>query len=736
MGARLQRFAGVIRQLFPRDSWLQRLAQEGLSLGVRPGRVSAGRPLEPHGSPEVLSAIRQEVVALWRKRAIERVPVNELDKPAVYSRLIVVPKAGGKLRPCLNLRRLNQFVPNETFKMEGMNTVQQLIRPNCWMASLDIRVAYLHVAIHRISVDLLRFVCDGQHWRCRAMIFGASVAPRIFTRLMKALIAPLRDEGIAVGQLHRRLSLTRRVGSGMPPSVLAAESVAGVIRLVDQLREIRTDSNASDQVPGIRDRLSGNDIHTAEREAHQAAAGQRRSPESPVASYEAATGELGRLDRFDTTSSADDAILSRGIVQHLRQAAHNSTPWDTTLELNEAARTDAAWWSRFQDHWNGSCIILCKPTVTIVSDASDFGWGAAIIREDSYRNPKSATTIAETHGSFRPIEIRSWHINEKELRAILLAALCTETPERQRDRDTLGQHDGSSVRDESRRTLATPQSSGTDDMVVSDSESLAPAGLVHSRIEQLDRGLSLETGIRPLRLVDLAPGVPSGIGGVRPLGQGEDRSVRDGTNEQVSQVRVAIPELQCVEDRRILVQMEPGTGLDVGVPTRGHGRQGALEGDRRTSQDDLDLAVQPEGPMVVDSPSQIEAIELEPEDDPGSEPGVQPGGGQPPQPQPVRDEAVEDMGPGARRIGELRPDLPAGVVRTMSRGWARTTARVADRNWDLWISWCRDHQLDLERAPFDLIEANLLGFLDDYASRRNVSSATIAGIRSTFRRIT
>jgi len=317
-----------------------------------------------------------------------------------------------------------------------------------------------------------------------------------------------------------------------------------------------------------------------------------------------------------------------------------------------------------------------------------------------------------------------------------LGARCTETPERQRDRDTLGQHDGSSIRDESRRTLATPQSSGTDDMVVSDSESLAPAGLVHSRIEQLDRGLSLETGIRPLRLVDLAPGVPSGIGGVRPLRQGEDRSVGDGTNEQVSQVRVTIPELQCVEDRRILVQMEPGTGLDVGVPTRGHGRQGALEGDRRTSQDDLDLAVQPESPMVVDSPSQIEAIELEPEDDPGSEPGVQPGGGQPPQPQPVRDEAVEDMGPGARRIGELRPDLPAGVVRTMSRGWARTTARVADRNWDLWISWCRDHQLDLERAPFDLIEANLLGFLDDYASRRNVSSATIAGIRSTFRRIT
>ena len=196
MGARLQRFAGVIRQLFPRDSWLQRLAQEGLSLGVRPGRVSAGRPLEPHGSPEVLSAIRQEVVALWQKRAIERVPVNELDKPAVYSRLIVVPKAGGKLRPCLNLRRLNQFVPNETFKMEGMNTVQQLIRPNCWMASLDIRDAYLHVAIHRNSVDLLRFVCDGQHWRCRAMIFGASVAPRIFTRLMKTLIAPLRDEGM------------------------------------------------------------------------------------------------------------------------------------------------------------------------------------------------------------------------------------------------------------------------------------------------------------------------------------------------------------------------------------------------------------------------------------------------------------------------------------------------------------------------------------------------------------
>ena len=111
-----------------------------------------------------------------------------------------------------------------------------------------------------------------------------------------------------------------------------------------------------------------------------------------------------------------------------------------------------------------------------------------------------------------------------------LGALCTETPERQRDRDTLGQHDGSSIRDESRRTLATPQSSGTDDMVVSDSESLAPAGLVHSRIEQLDRGLSVETGIRPLRLIDLAPRVPSGIGGVRPLGQGEDLFATERTS--------------------------------------------------------------------------------------------------------------------------------------------------------------------------------------------------------------
>ncbi len=57
-----------------------------------------------------------EVRSLLRKMAIEE--VRDIGSPGFYSRLFVVPKKNGKLRPILDLSALNAYIPVDHFKME------------------------------------------------------------------------------------------------------------------------------------------------------------------------------------------------------------------------------------------------------------------------------------------------------------------------------------------------------------------------------------------------------------------------------------------------------------------------------------------------------------------------------------------------------------------------------------------------------------------------------------------
>ena len=59
------------------------------------------------------------------KGAIQEVSENE---DGFYSRLFLVPKKDGQMRPVINLRPLNQFLVHNHFKMEGMHVVRDLYR--------------------------------------------------------------------------------------------------------------------------------------------------------------------------------------------------------------------------------------------------------------------------------------------------------------------------------------------------------------------------------------------------------------------------------------------------------------------------------------------------------------------------------------------------------------------------------------------------------------------------------
>jgi hypothetical protein len=138
-----------------------------------------------------LEIIESEISALLEKRAIE-----ETQEIGFISSIFTIPKKSGGFRPVINLKALNNFTVYNHFKMEGLPTVKSIIQAKDWLAKIDFTDAYLTVPMHQSHRRFLQFTWKGEIYQFTCLTFGLSSAPRIFTKLLKPVVAFLRKKGI------------------------------------------------------------------------------------------------------------------------------------------------------------------------------------------------------------------------------------------------------------------------------------------------------------------------------------------------------------------------------------------------------------------------------------------------------------------------------------------------------------------------------------------------------------
>ncbi|XP_068209145.1 uncharacterized protein [Palaemon carinicauda] len=80
--------------------------------------------------------------------------------------------------------------------METPRSVLLAVRRNDWLFSLDLKDAYLQVPIHPQSRHLLRICWEQEVWQFKALCFGLTTAPQVFTRLMAPVGAAFHKRGI------------------------------------------------------------------------------------------------------------------------------------------------------------------------------------------------------------------------------------------------------------------------------------------------------------------------------------------------------------------------------------------------------------------------------------------------------------------------------------------------------------------------------------------------------------
>ena len=308
----------------------------------------------------------------------------------------------------LNLKTLNKDVEYHHFKIETLRNALDLVRKNCFFCSLDLKDAYFSVHVTEASQEFLKFSWRSQLYAFTAFPNGLACCPRLFTKLLKPVMAHLHmlgfvstifiDDTLLMGDseeecvqnVKQSLALFQKLGFVVHPekSVLVPSHKITYLGFVidSQCMTVTPTLERKQKILERCSRLLKEGSSTI-RELAQLI-GQ------VVASFQGV--KFGPLWYRN---------MEHDKVNALRQSKGN---YDAVVFFSEEAKAEMQWW---RDN-----IMLCyndvdadrgDPDLVIFTDASLTGWGCSC-------------EIGKTGGHWDHVEAQN-NINVLELKAALLA---------------------------------------------------------------------------------------------------------------------------------------------------------------------------------------------------------------------------------------------------------------------------------------------------------------------------
>ena len=139
-----------------------------------------------------MNIIDEEIEKLLKKGVITK---GDEKHAKFVSGIFTRPKKDGSMRFILNLKYLNKYMEYNHFKMESINHVFNVIRPNAYMASVDLKDDFFSISICIEDQKYLFFRHRGIFYKFTCMPNGYGPAMRAFTKILKVPYACLRRIG-------------------------------------------------------------------------------------------------------------------------------------------------------------------------------------------------------------------------------------------------------------------------------------------------------------------------------------------------------------------------------------------------------------------------------------------------------------------------------------------------------------------------------------------------------------
>ena len=373
IAGRLSKFSGAWSEIGA-DPWVMRIVQWGYKIPfvtLPPLRFQGQETTYPKGSLK-WSSLNQSVQELRNKGAIEPAPLS----PGFYSRLFLVRKATGGWRPIIDLSSLNVFVHCPSFTMETPRSILRALHQGQWLTSLDLKDAYFHIGIHPADRRYLRFCHNGTSWQFTVLPFGLSTSPRVFTKILKPVLA--------YAHLHRvKLHMYLDDWLLNPGTRQEAHEQTSWLRSLCQKLGLVINLEKSDLIPSQVSTYLGIELDTSVGLARPSlkrltnwlsvAEGFTAQQSPPAVQWLQVLGHLVSLEKLVPYGR----IRIRPIQWQLRLQWNQSKERSSKLiPLDLQSRLAILWWTNRENLRRGVPVGTIDVECYLYTDSSTQGWGA------------------------------------------------------------------------------------------------------------------------------------------------------------------------------------------------------------------------------------------------------------------------------------------------------------------------------------------------------------------------
>ena len=373
VGGRLLLYAKEWHTIKP-DIWVESVVTKGYKI-----EFTATPPIRKmvYKTPLPINKVQrdtllEEVKALLLKKAIY--PIFPPFEEGFWSTFFLAPKKTGDWRPILNLKPLNKYIKPKRFRMESLAIVLKAPIRGRWATSIDLKDAYLHIPINQDHQRWLRFHIKDQAYAFRCLPFGLSTAPRVFTRVVKAVGAFLRRQGVQIHfYLDDWLITSQSLVMAHRHTDLVLRTLARLGFIVN-LKKSHLQPTQSPIFLGARLDLLGRVYPSQERICNliECARIFNQAEYAPAAAWLKLLGLMASMVELVPWCRFRMRPIQLHLLYHYRPNLH---PLSKPVPLSHIVHQELDWWEMENNLLVGRVFPVPPPQLVVTMDASKKGWG-------------------------------------------------------------------------------------------------------------------------------------------------------------------------------------------------------------------------------------------------------------------------------------------------------------------------------------------------------------------------
>ncbi|UYV82085.1 K02A2.6-like [Cordylochernes scorpioides] len=169
--------------------------------GLGHAKINYKISLQPDAKPYALCTLRRVPIPLMKqvKEQLEEMTrlgvIESVEEPTEWcAGMVAVSKPGGKIRICVDLTKLNQYIRRENYPLPATEHILGQLGNACYFSKLDANSGFWQFGLAKESQKLTTFITPFGRFFFKRIPFGITSAPEIFQRKMTQLLGNI--EGV------------------------------------------------------------------------------------------------------------------------------------------------------------------------------------------------------------------------------------------------------------------------------------------------------------------------------------------------------------------------------------------------------------------------------------------------------------------------------------------------------------------------------------------------------------